>query len=776
LPITEKAQIEAKELMVTSKNLLSTSSWEPIVTPSQDMILWSYYVTAIDENWLWAWKIFWNFDEVEIAYEAWILWIKSPIKVRIDGELVETCYWRLLFNKIVPDWLWFINETLRKKVLEKILSRSFEILWSNVTAKFVDDIKNFWYKYSTLSWLSISIDDMVIPTNKKDLLAEWAEKVKYIQKKWWSWFLTQEEKYNQSIYIWAQVKKTIEWEMKELFDSKNHVFNLIDSWARWNWWNITQLCWMKWLVASTTGKTIELPIKSTLKEWFSTLEYFIATHGWRKGKSDTALKTAQSGYLTRRLVDSSQNLIIKEDDCKTVHFKTVKRDKQWWSFVENFEDRIYSHTLAFDVKNDKWDIIIESWTIIDNSVIKIINENNINEVNIRSVLTCETEWWVCKACYWLDLWLNKEVEIGTPVWVIAAQSIWEPGTQLTMRTFHSWWVAKEWWDMTQGLARVEELFEARNPKITAEISDIDWVVSIEQTDSNLIVRVTALELKTEEYYYDEDYSVVVKVGQNIKKKQIIAKNNLDKQKIVSLNSWEVKKIEEWMIVIKDVEKRVYEYIFEVWKTILVKDWDIIKLWDRITSWPKNIQKLKDVAWVLEAEKYIVDSVKEIYASQWQTVNSKHIELIVRQMFSKVRITSKWDSEFFPWDIIDIIKFKSENNRLLKEWKKTSIAERLLLGITKISLYTDSWLSAASFQETVRVLVEWSVSGRIDKFKEMKENVIIGRLIPAWKQYRRLNDQCIPSDDEYFDVYGDDVDIWEKHLEEMEQVMEHESDF
>lgn len=776
LPITDKAQAEARELMVTSKNLLAPSSWEPIVTASQDMILWSYYVTALDPKGLWAWNIYGNLSEVECAYDAWVLWIKSPIKVRIDGQLVETCYGRLLFNEIVPAWLWFINETLKKGALKNILSRSFEELGSEITAKFVDDIKNFWFKYSTLSWLSISIDDMVMPENKKELLAAWWEKVKYIQKKWWLGFLTEDEKYNQSIKIWAEVKKTIEWEMKELFGQENHVFNFIDSWARWNRWNITQLCWMKWLVASTSGKTIELPIKSTLKEWFSTLEYFIATHGWRKGKSDTALKTAQSGYLTRRLVDSSQNIIVKEDDCNTVHYKNVVRNEVTGWFVEKFEDRIYSHTLASDVKNAEWKVIIEAGTIVDTNILKVLNANSINSVNIRSVLTCETEGWVCKACYGLDLGLNKEVEIGTPVWVIAAQSIWEPGTQLTMRTFHSGWVAKEGWDMTQGLARVEELFEARNPKVVAEISDIDWIVEVEQTESNLLVRVIAEELQTEEYYFEDNFDVIVKVGQTVKKKQIIARSNKDKQKLVANYSWEVKKIEEWMIVIKDVENRVFEYTFELGKTLLVKNGDKISVWQKITAGSLSIQKLKEVAWVLAAEQYIVDDIKSIYASQWQTVNSKHIELIVRQMFSRVRVTSKWDSEFFPWDIVDIIKFKAENNRLIREGKRASIAERLLLGITKISLYTDSWLSAASFQETVRVLVEWSVSGKIDKFKEMKENVIIGRLIPAWKQYRRLNDQMIASDDEYFDVYDDEIDVWERHLIEMEEVMAHESDF
>ena len=779
LPITEKAQAEAKKLMVTSKNLLAPSSWEPVVTPSQDMILGSYYVTAIDNEKkdFWAWKIFTNLNDVELAYEAGIVWIKSHIKVRINNELIDTCYGRLLFNEIVPEWLWFINETLNKKALQKILSRSFEELGSDITAEFVDNIKNFWYKYSTISWLSISISDMVVPDNKKELLNKAWEKVKYIQKKCWAWFMTEKEKYNQSIIVWAQVKKIIEWEMKELFTSSNHIFNFIDSGARWNWWNITQLCWMKWLVASTSGATIELPIKSTLKEWFWALEYFIATHGWRKGKSDTALKTAQSGYLTRRLVDSSQNIIVKQNDCKTIHYKTIKRDNKSWSFMEKFEDKIFSHTLANDIKDINWKIIINEWTIIETNIIKILNDNNINEVNIRSVLICETEWWVCKVCYWLDLGLNKEVDIWTPVWVIAAQSIGEPGTQLTMRTFHSGWVAKEGWDITQGLSRVEELLEARIPKSSAEISDIDWIVSIEQTNKELIVKVTCEELISQEYYFEDFFDILVKVGQTIKKKQILARSSKDKQKLVSIFWWEVKKINKWVITVKDIENRVFEYNFELWTILLVKDKEIIKLWDKITSGSINLHKLKDIAWILCSQQYIVDDIKSIYASQWQTVNSKHIELIIRQMFSKVRITSKWDSEFFPWDIIDVIKFKLSNNILIKKWKKPSIAERLLLGITKVSLYTDSWLSAASFQETTRVLVEGSVSGKIDKFKEMKENVIIWRLIPAGKQYKKLNSKSINiKNGEYFDRNEDEIDVWEKHLKEVTIEMEHESDF
>ncbi len=774
LPITDKAQAEARDLMVTSKNLLAPSSWEPIVTPSQDMILGCYYVTAIDKKWMGTWKVYKDIHDVANAYDAWVLGIKSLIKVRLKGELVETSYGRLLFNEIVPEGLGLINETLKKWVLKRILSQSFEELGQETTAIFVDHIKNFGYKYVTISGLSISKSDMIVPDTKGKLLEVAWEKVKYIQKHRWTGFLTEEEKYAQSIVIWAEVKKVIETEMKELFHEDNHIYNFIDSGARWNWWNITQLCWMKGLVASTSGKTIELPIKSTLKEWFSTLEYFIATHGWRKGKSDTALKTAQSGYLTRRLVDSSQNIIIKSDDCETVHHKTVTKGLKAGTFDENFDDRIYSHTLATPVLDKKWDVLFEANTIINVPVLKALNENEITEVNIRSVLTCETEGGVCKACYGLDLSTTRWVETWSPVWVIAAQSIWEPGTQLTMRTFHSGWVAKEGWDMTQGLSRVEELFEARLAKNPAEISDLNGVISVNQTEKELIVRVEAQELMEDEYYYAEHFDVAVKVWQEIKVKQILARSTKDKQKLVSTFGWIIKSISDGVIVVKDKENKAFEYNFPLWKNLSVSEGDVVTKWQKITEWPIHLQKLMDVAGVLPTEQYIVDEIKSIYASQWQTVNSKHIELIVRQMFSRVRVNSKWDTKFFPWDIVDIIKFKAANDALIREGKKPGIAERLLLGITKISLYTDSWLSAASFQETVRVLVEWSVSGKTDKFVEMKENVIIWRLIPAWAHYKAHGTDV--SDEQYFDPEDTWVDTSERHVKEVMDEMKWESDF
>ena len=777
LPLTQKAQAEARNIMVTSKNLLNPSNGEPIVSPSQDMILGAYYITSVKENAKGTGNIYADINDTTFAYEAGELSPHALVKVRKDGKILETTHGRLLFNEIVPKELGYINETLKKGVLKKILSRCFEDIGPEETARFVDRIKNFGYKYATISGLSIAESDMILPENKKSLLDAAGEKVKYIQKKHWNGFLTEDEKYAQSIAVWAEVKKVIESDMKSLYTNDNHIFNMIDSGARWNWGNITQLAGMKGLVASTTGKTIELPIKSTLKEGFTPLEYFIATHGGRKWKSDTALKTAQSGYLTRRLVDSSQNIIIREEDCGTVHYKTVLREDPKSGFEEKFEDRIYSHTLAKDVKDENGKILIPEGTVIDTKVLGVIKEHNVSKVDLRSVLTCETEGGVCQKCYGLDLAANARVGIGTPIGVIAAQSIGEPGTQLTMRTFHSGWVAKEGGDMTQGLARVEELFEARTPKLVAEISDIDGVVNVEIKDNSIVVSVTAHELSEEEYYFASEFEIAVKEGQMVKAKQIIARNKAEKGRLVANFSGEVKKVLPGMIVIADTEKRKYEYTFSLGRTILVKTGQEVKKAQKLTEGNLSIGKLMQVGGVLAAEKYIVDEIKSIYASQGQTVNSKHIELIVRQMFSRIRVLDKGDTEFFPGDIVDIITFKKENDALLSVGKKPGIGERLLLWITKISLYTESWLSAASFQETVRVLVESSVSGKIDKLKELKENVIIGRLIPAGEQYKKIHGHIDAHEDDYFDPDEDEnIDISPAHLEELMNDVEHESDF
>lgn len=733
LPLTQEAQKEAEEIMITSKNMLNPSNGEPIVAPWQDMQLGCYYLTKI--IWDEAISSFASLEDATYAYDSKAITLHTPINVRIDWQITKTTYWRLIFNTILPKEFWYVNETLNKSVIKRLLAKSFDMFWSEETAFLSDKIKNIGYKYATISWLSISVWDMTIPDNKGELIKEWEEKIKWIQKKYWNWFLTENERYEQSVKVWMEIKNVIEKEMPKYFDQSNHIHHMIASWARGSWWNVTQLCWMKWLVASPTWKIIELPIKANYKEWFSVLEYFINTHSWRKGKADTALKTAQSGYLTRRLVDAAQNIMVREHDCWTVSYEDIYRNEKIRTFKESFEEKVYWKFLAKDVIVD-WKILVPSDTMIDKNIIALLKEKSVDMVSIRSIVTCETEGWVCQKCYGIDLGYNDMVAIWTPVWIIAAQSIWEPGTQLTMRTFHSWWVAKEGWDITQGLTRVEELFEARSPKYESVIAPFNWTVSeVKMWEKNIILTFIANELESKEYYFpNESYKAAVKKWDKVEEKQLLAKSTDSKNKITALRAWKVDKIDENMIVIKDLEPQKVTFELEYWRNVLVSSWDKVEIWDKITEWHINIQKLMEIAGPLKTQNYIVNDIKEIYTSQWQTVNSKHIELIVRQMFSKIKITNAWDTSFFPWDIVDIIRFKKENDDMVRAWTRQAIWSQLLLWLTKISLFTDSWLSAASFQETVRVLVEASVSKKIDKLDWLKENVIIWRLIPTLKYY------------------------------------------
>jgi DNA-directed RNA polymerase subunit beta' len=498
---------------------------------------------------------------------------------------------------------------------------------------------------------------------------------------------------------------------------------------------------MKGLVVSPTGKTIELPIKSNLKEGFTTLEYFIATHGGRKGKADTALKTAQSGYLTRRLVDAAQNILTREYDCGTLYTETFDRDENKTLFGDTFENKIFGKFTGSDVTDATGKEVIAAGTLITKEVLRMILESTAKKVAVRSVLTCECEEGVCQKCYGLDLATANIVTIGTPVGIIAAQSIGEPGTQLTMRTFHSGGVAKEGGDITAGLSRVEELFEARNPKYLAEIAPFAAKITTIESEGNTVhLELEAMAPQVREYYIThESLKISVAKGDTVEAKQIIGKSKETKQKIQTTHAGRVTKVTADIITIEDLVAEQVAYEIPAGRNILVKEGDTVKTGTKLTEGHINIQALMDVAGILATELYIVNDIKEIYSSQGQTVNAKHIEVIVRQMFSKIKITNAGDSSFFPGDIVDVIRFRKENRELAKNGLEEAIGVELLLGLTKISLFTDSWLSAASFQETVRVLVDASTSRKIDYLDGLKENVIIGRLIPTLQYFENNRD-------------------------------------
>ncbi len=737
VPLTPEAQEEAATLMTTSRNMLNPSNGEPIVAPTQDMILGCYYLTRMDpvpaDGKVPA---FAGMDDATVAYDNGAIGLHTAVDLRFEGKVVRTSYGRALFNGILPAGLRYYNETVTKSKLKKLLSLGFDLYGSEEAAQLADKIKNAGFKYATLSGLSIAISDMLTPASKPAYLDEGDKKISAIQRLFWHGLLSEDERYLQSVKVWSEVKNKIEKETKSRFTPENHISNLVESGARGTWSNITQLCGMKGLVASPSGKTIELPIKSNLKEGFSTLEYFIATHGGRKGKADTALKTAQSGYMTRKLVDATQAILVREHDCGTLHYEQVDRDTAKSTFGLTFDEQVFGKVLAEDVKRGK-KVLAAAGTLIDKSVLAQLNEAKVDSVRIRSLKMCETEGGVCQRCFGMDLSRNALIEIGSPVGIVAAQSIGEPGTQLTMRTFHTGGVAKEGGDITMGLARVEELFEARVPKYAAVLSEVAGkVVSVEHGDSEAVIAVQADEPQLREYYVGSDYQTLVKKGAKVEEKAPLAKAKSGRNRILAEAAGHVEKVESGVIYVRDAKAQVREYSASLGRTLLVKKGDQLKAGDALTEGYKNPHDLMRLTGVLGTQKYIVDSIKEIYSSQGQTVNAKHVELIVRQMFSKVKVISAGDSDFFPGDVVDAVKFKTDNAALAKAKKREAVGERMILGIAKVSLLTDSWLSAGSFQETVRVLVEAACSRRVDRLDGLKNNVIIGRRIPTLKYFNK----------------------------------------
>jgi DNA-directed RNA polymerase subunit beta' len=735
IPLSAAAQEEARELMVSSHNLLKPSAGEPIVTPAQDMVLGCYYLTRLIKGAKGEGMAFASVEEAVLAYQSGIVALHAPVKCRFKGEIIESTVGRLILNSFLPEGLPYYNENIGKKQLGQIVSDCFERLGRDKTAPLVDDLKYLGFKFATKSGITIAQDDMLIPKAKDKAIDDASEVVKQINNQFWKGLITENERYNHTLDIWSKTKAAITTMMINSVDEDNNIFYIIDSGARGNWGQVTQLCGIKGLVANPAGKTIELPIKSNLKEGFTILEYFIATHGGRKGKSDTALKTAEAGYLTRRLVDSNQDVVIREHDCgsKEFHLITQQESDQ---IGEKFETRIYGRTIAEDLIHPKTGEILQKGnTIIEKETLRKIQEAKIDTVKLRSVMTCLTENGICIKCYGKDLGTNEEVELGTAVGIIAAQSIGEPGTQLTMRTFHMGGVAGEG-DITQGLTRVEELFEARTPKNPALLAEINGSISIHQKGSLTEVTITSSEPIEIKHVLPADLKSCVEVGDKIKRKMVLAKAETHKGTIKAIEDGKVSKVtaDAVYVVSEGLVKKTYRV--PSGRTLKVKSKAIVMRGQPMTDGHLDLRQLMELTDTYPVQKYIVNEVQRIYASQGQSINDKHIEIIARQMLSKVRLTENGDSDLLPGEIVDVIKFTNVNAALSAKKKKEARGERLLLGLTRVALYTDSWLSAASFQETIRVLVEASTTNRIDVLDGLKENVIIGKLIPAGEIYRK----------------------------------------
>ena len=758
LPLTAEARWEADNLMASEKNLLKPATGQPVITPKQDIALGCYYLTsyAIDDT-AEVKKFFSCEQEAILAYKARRVTLRERVKVRFDNmdkfeegssNIVETSIGRILFNKIVPEKMPYYNELVGVKKLGAIISTCLEYYGHEETARFLDKVKNLGYKYVTKSGYSLAMADFPSIDTKAGVLAGGDKLVEQVEGQFQDGLLTDSERHSKILEIWTNAKDEIVSKSRDALNKDSSAFAMIDSGARGSWGQLGQVVGMKGLVVSPTGGIIELPVKSNFKEGFKTLEYFISSHGTRKGLSDTALRTASAGYLTRRLVDVAQDVVIIEEDCESEigEMITIENSK---IMGESVAERVVGRYVLEPVKSGK-KVLVKAGEVINNEVSRLIDKEQIDSILVRSVSHCKLPKGICRKCYGFDLGHNKPVELGVAVGAVAAQSIGEPGTQLTLRTFHSGGVAGG--DITQGLPRVEELFEVRNPKHQALLSEVDGDVEIEDADGKIITSPTGKKifegrrgqkivrvnfegmdefvvkiLKTDE--------VLVKDGEQVGKDKILVVKGSSGEEIKSKYSGVVK-LEKGKLIYSYKGPKVREYIAPIGYKLYVKDGDVIKKGTSLTDGSINLQQLFELRGKSDVQSYILSEVQHIYSSQGQKVNDKHVEVIVRQMFSRMYVEDVGDTDLLPGEIVEKAQFEFANSQAKKVGGKLSEARELLLGISRVSLSTQSFLSSASFQETSKVLINSAITGKIDYLEGLKENVIIGRLIPAGTGFKK----------------------------------------
>jgi DNA-directed RNA polymerase subunit beta' len=728
VPLTEAAQKEAREIMVSSHNLLKPASGDAVMTPAQDVVVGCYYITTIRDGLKGEGKVFANSQEAVLAYNNKHVHIQARIKVRVDGsELIETCVGRLIFNRILPPEFGFRNDPFDKKRLQSLVRESYQAFGLDATANLIDEIKRTGFTYMKQSGISWGMDDLHVPTTKYALLGEADKEVQTTQEQFLEGLLTEDERYSRVVEIWADASEKIAKDVVKTVEPHSSVNYFVSSGARGSFSQITQMSGLKGLVVNPGGRTIELPVRGSFKEGIDILEYFISTHGSRKGMSDTALRTADAGYLTRRLVDVAQDVVINAEDCNTKDFDVITRSDSE-AMNQSFERRLFGRVVTEDVKASDGSVIVKKNQGVDEQQALAIGESEIAEVKCRSVLKCKLVRGVCRQCYGFDLGFNRMVELGAAVGIVAAQSIGEPGTQLTMRTFHTGGSASVS-DITQGLPRVEELFEAREPKGMATVAEISGKVSISKASSKEnVVRIEGADAKSELIQIPANSEVLVKDGVSI-----VAGDSLfvgQDGVMTKAPTGGVVRVVEGQIKLVHESEDLVEYSIPSGFTLTVKDGDLVAAGQSLTEGNLSPNQILTLQGTQAAQRYIVKEVQDIYVSQGQQIHDKHIEVIVRQMFSKMRVTNTSDTDLVLGDVIDKSRLQEINEQLEKDGRALVEAEQLLMGITKISLSTESFLAAASFQETTRVLIEAAVTGKTDFLKGLKENVIIGKLIPA----------------------------------------------
>ena len=674
VPLSDEAQREAREIMDAGKNLLKPATGELITAPTQDFVLGIYYLTREDREGKGKGKSFSGYEEALLAYENGLVSLHAPVRV---GNIPETTVGRLIFNEALGGSVEYVNETMSKKKLSRLIERILDLNGVDKTREVLQGTKLLGFDMASRSGITWSISDLIIPPEKPDIIRAAEEDVMRIRDQYNQGFLTEAERRARVVSIWERVKTDIAKKVTGILPAHNSIYQIIDSGSRGSWAQPIQMMGMKGLVANPKNETIELPIRASFKEGLSVLEYFISTHGARKGTTDTALKTAQAGYLTRRLVDVSQDLTIKEEDCRVKEGIEVRRE-EGKEFGHSFAARLFSRTALEDIRVER-KLVVRAGEIIDKLAADTIEKSKLESVSVRSPLTCKSLYGLCQKCYGYDLGHNQPVKLGSAVGVVAAQSIGEPGTQLTMRTFHTGGVAGL--DITHGLPRVEELFESRPPKGKAALAGADGIVDkIEERGNS---RIIAIKISGE------------KVAKKSKKS-------------------------------KDLEYAVPRSAL-----VFVKAGDEVKMGDQLSEGHLDLKELLEYKGADAVAKYLINEVQKIYAAEGASIHNKHIEIIVRQMFSRVKIKDAGDApDFVMGEIIERSKFLEVNRDLKKQGRQPAKASQLLLGVTRVALSTESFLSAASFQDTARVLVKAAIEGRVDPLRGLKENVIIGRLIPA----------------------------------------------
>ena len=741
VPLSKESVQEAMRMMMSTYNMLSPSSGEPIVAPTLDMVLGCYYMTIVEESAKGAGQRFASFEDARLAHDMDIIDLRAPIKVRHQSadngrEWLDTTAGRIIFNEVIPPELGFRNQEMDKGALKDVTAEAYQLLDNEKAVEMLDGIKQVGFHYASRAGITIAINDIEVPPEKSVIVGDAESKVDLLEQQYLDGLITEGERYDTTVQIWTAANDSLTKVIETNLRDYGGIYLMATSGAKGNIAQIKQMAGMRGLMSDPKGRIIDRPVKSNFREGLSVLEYFLSTHGARKGLADTALRTADSGYLTRRLIDVAQEIIVLSEDCETVGGIWID-DSQDDSLKVPFLDRIKSRFTATPVPDPATgEIIIDRNEEINSEVVARLKDAEVTGMMVRSPLICEARRGVCRMCYGTSLATMKPVMLGEAVGIVAAQSIGEPGTQLTMRTFHTGGIAGV--DITSGLPRVEELFEARVPKGEAVLSEIDGAVDVSDAAEGRSVRVVSTEDYSDDYPLPEGYNILVSDGDMVSiGARLASAEEASDEENTALQPTDliarvsgIVHVNEQTITINWVDEEQREYMIPAAAHIVVRSGDTVTAGEALTAGPKSPQQILRIQGREAVQRYLIEEVQKVYRSQGVTIHNKHIEVIISQMLRKVRIDGPGDTDLLPGELIDRQNYEDINAGILAEGGEPATASPVLLGITRASLNMESFLAAASFQETTRVLTESAINGDVDYLRGLKENVIIGRLIPA----------------------------------------------